>query len=71
MAPGSSTSAHQKEKTGGCSPTGVCRAAHFPEQRDFAGDFHGSLLVCTFSGGTEKPALFIPPHFSLGLGGGF
>lgn len=70
-APSSSSSAHQKEKTRGCSPMAVLGAAHFPEQRDFAGDFHRSLLVCTFSCGTEKPVLFIPPPFNLGVGGFF
>lgn len=70
-APSSSSSAHQKEKTRGCSPMAVLRAAHYPEQRDFAGDFHRSLLVCTFSCGTEKPVLFIPPPFTLGVGGFF
>ena len=68
-APGSSTSAHQK--TSGSSPMGVLRAAHFPKQRDFVGDFRRSLLVCTFSRRTEKLVLFIPPHFNLSLGGFF
>lgn len=38
------------------------------EQRDFAGDFRRSLLVCAFFRGTENLVLFIPSSFNLGVG---